>query len=86
MSIQGRLVDRREDAVEDAATKSRMVASATGVASIEGCGEEIIFKLYRKFVSRTIIFIYIWTTIFNKEVGKGRSRVTPFKVVKQKIF
>ena len=51
--------------MEDAAAKSRMVATATGVASIDGCGKEIIFKLYRKFISRTIIFIYIGTTIFN---------------------
>ena len=55
----------RKSAVKDVVAKSGMVASATGVASIEGCGGEIIFKLYRKFVSRTIIFIYIGTTIFN---------------------
>jgi hypothetical protein len=41
----------REDAVENAVAKSRWVASATSVASIEGCGGEIILSyigsLYR---------------------------------------
>jgi ABC-type proline/glycine betaine transport system permease subunit len=36
---------RRKGAVKDVAAKSKTVATATGVACIEGCGEEIIFKL-----------------------------------------
>lgn len=35
---------RRKTAVKDAAAKSRWVATTTGVASIEGCGGEIILS------------------------------------------
>ena len=42
---QRRSSEGRKSAVKDVAAKSKRVATATGLGSIEGCGEEIIFKL-----------------------------------------
>ena len=49
---------RRKGAVKDAAAKSKRVATATGVGSIDGCGGEIILSYIESLYSeQSYLFI-----------------------------